>query len=159
MPTYQRSVRVRAPLDDVWEFHSTPEGLKALTPDWMNLRVLDIRGPDSEADPEVLETGSILRVAVRPGGVGPRQEWVSEISAREHTGGAAYFTDVMTDGPFREWTHTHLFYADGEETIVRDEITYEFPLGALGELVGCLGFVGFEPMFRYRHNQTKALLE
>ncbi|MEF8936416.1 SRPBCC family protein [Halobacteriaceae bacterium SHR40] len=159
MERYERSVRVRAPFEDVWEFHSTEDGLVALTPDWMHLEIEDVRGPDGEQDPDVLETGAIIRSSVRPFGIGPRQSWVSEIVARQREGGSAYFRDVMTDGPFAEWTHTHSFYADGEETIIRDSVAYELPLGAVGRAVGPLAVVGFEPMFRYRHRRTRELLE
>jgi ligand-binding SRPBCC domain-containing protein len=158
MDTYQRSVRVAAPLDEVWEFHSSGSGLEALTPHWMGLQIEDIRGPDDEPDPEVLEAGARLRCSVRPFGVGPRQRWTSEIVERERTAGAAYFTDVMRDGPFAEWEHAHSFFADGEETLIRDRVNYELPFGALGRALGPVAVVGFEPMFRFRHRRTKELL-
>ena len=159
MATYERSVRVAAPLATVWEFHSTEKGLEALTPDWMGLRVETVRGPDRDPDPDVLGVGTTLQVSVRPFGVGPRQRWVSEITAREHDERSAYFRDVMTEGPFETWEHTHLFFADGDETIVTDAVVYELPLGQVGAALGPLAVVGFEPMFRYRHRRTRALLE
>jgi len=159
MATYERSVRVSAPFEAVWEFHSTEDGLVALTPGWMNLEVESVTGPDGEPNPEVLETGAKIRSSVRPLNVGPRQNWVSRITEREEFDGSAYFADVMDEGPFPEWEHTHMFYADGEETIIRDRVVYEFPLGALGRAVGPFGVVGFEPFFRYRHHETKELLE
>jgi ligand-binding SRPBCC domain-containing protein len=159
MPTYERSVRVAAPFDAVWEFHSTEKGLVALTPDWMNIQIDDVRGPDGEPDPEVLEAGAVVESSVRPFGVGPRQAWISDIVARERSNGSAYFRDVMGDGPFRRWVHTHAFYADGEETIVRDRVEYQLPFGKVGETVGPLAVVGLEPMFRYRHRKTRELLE
>ena len=159
MDTYERSTRVDAPLNTVWEFHSTQSGLVSLTPDWMNLRIEEVRGPDGGADPAVLEPGATLRCSVRPLGVGPRQSWTSEIVARDRSEGSAYFRDVMRDGPFPEWEHTHQFYADGEQTVIRDSINYELPLGVIGRAVGPAAVVGFEPMFRWRHSQTRKLLE
>ena len=159
MASYERSERIEAPLGSVWEFHSTEAGLEALTPGWMGLRIESVRGPGGEPDPEVLEAGTVLRASVRPFGVGPRPEWTSEITARERAGDTAYFRDVMVDGPFDRWEHTHLFFADGETTLVTDAISYELPMGELGRAVSPLAVVGFEPMFRYRHRQTKALLE
>ena len=38
MPTYRRTTRIAAPIDEVWAFHSTIDGLVALTPDWMPLQ-------------------------------------------------------------------------------------------------------------------------
>jgi ligand-binding SRPBCC domain-containing protein len=159
MPTYERSVRVFAPFEEVWDFHSTEKGLVALTPGWMNIRIEETRDPDGNPDPDVLEAGSVVESSVRPFGVGPRQSWVSDIVAREHSGGSAYFRDVMSDGPFREWTHTHMFYADNGATIVRDRVEYELPFGGLGRALGPLAVVGLDPMFRYRHRKTKELLE
>jgi ligand-binding SRPBCC domain-containing protein len=159
MDTYERSVRVAAPFDAVWDFHSDESGLVALTPEWMNLEIESVTGPDGQPDPDVLEAGAEIHSSVRPLNVGPRQDWMTKITKHEESGGSAYFVDVMAEGPFPEWEHTHMFYADGEETIIRDRVRYEFPLGALGRAVGPLGVVGFEPFFQYRHRRTKALLE
>ena len=157
MARYQRRTRVAAPLDDVWAFHSRIEGLEALTPDWMNLRVETVRGPDGEEDPTVLEAGTLIWLSTRPFGVGPRQEFVSRIVSREEGEGTATFTDDMVRGPFRRWEHTHRFFADGDETVVEDDVQYEFPAG--DRVLGPLSVVGFEPMFRYRHRKTRELLE
>jgi ligand-binding SRPBCC domain-containing protein len=159
--TYERSVRVRAPFEAVWDFHSGIDGLEALTPGWMHLRVEAIEGPDGErlGEDADLVPDTDIHMSMQPGGVGPRQRWTSRITARERYAGAAYFRDVMRDGPFPHWEHTHLFYRDGDGTVVRDVLEYALPLGALGRHLGPLGVVGFEPMFRYRHRRTKALLE
>ena len=159
MQTYERSVRVAAPFEEVWDFHSTEKGLVALTPGFMNIEIEDVRGPDGEANPDVLEAGSVVESSIRPFDVGPRQTWVSDIVARGRSSGAGYFRDVMLEGPFPEWTHTHMFYADDGETIVRDKVEYELPLGAVGRTFGPLGVVGLDPMVRYRHRKTKELLE
>jgi ligand-binding SRPBCC domain-containing protein len=160
MPTYERETRVRAPLEDLWEFHSTVEGLVALTPDWMRMRVEALHGPDGDSlDREaVLAAGARVTLSVRPFGVGPRQSWTSLIRTREREEGAAVFRDEMVDGPFSRWVHTHAFYADDGETLLRDTVEYELPLGALGRAVGPLAVVGFEPMFRDRHRRTRRLL-
>lgn len=159
MRTYERSVRVRAPFEDVWNFHSRVDGLEALTPGWMGLRVDAVRGPDGEADPAILTEGSEISLSTAPGGIGPRQGWISRIVARERQDGAAFFRDEMLDGPFPDWVHTHLFYEDGPATIVRDRVRYRLPGGRLGRTLGPLAVLGFAPMFRYRHRQTRALLE
>lgn len=159
MAVYERRTRIRAPLDDVWSFYSRIGGLVALTPGWMNMRVESVRDADGEFDPEVLEPGARIRASIRPFGVGPRQRWTSLIVEREESDGAAMFRDEMRGGPFERWEHTHSFFADGDETIAVDRVEYELPLGSLGEVAGPLAKVGFEPMFRYRHEKTKELLE
>lgn len=159
MHTYERTVRVDAPFEEVWRFHSTTAGLEALTPKWMRLGIESVTGPDGESDPDELDTGATVDASVQPFGIGPRQQWTSEIVARDRSAGSGYFRDTMRDGPFREWEHTHLFYADDGQTVVRDHVEYELPLGPLDNLVGPLAVVGFEPMFRFRHRRTKDLLE
>ena len=159
MPVYHREVRVAAPFDEVWEFHSQISGLEALTPGWMNLEIESVTGPDGEPDPEVLDAGSRAESSMRPFGVGPRQGWTSVIVEREEGDGSAHFVDEMEGGPFRHWRHTHRFFADGDETVVNDRVEYRLPLGPIGDAVGPLARIGLEPMFRYRHRKTKELLE
>jgi ligand-binding SRPBCC domain-containing protein len=157
--TYERATRVRAPLADVLEFHSSADGLVALTPSWVELRIEAVTGPDGEPDPEILEPGSAVTSSMSPLGVLPRQRWVSEIVDRTTGDEVAGFTDVMVDGPFPEWTHHHRFVDDGDGTIVYDRVEYELPGGPLGDALAPLGFLGFEPMFRFRHRRTRELLE
>ena len=159
MATYRRRTRVRAPFDEVWAFHSTAEGLEALTPGFLHLEIDRITGPDGEPDPEVLEAGSTVEASIQPFGVGPRQAWTSHILERTEDDGAAMFRDEMQSGPFPHWEHTHRFFAAGDETVVEDRVEYELPGGPLGRAAAPLGVVGFEPMFCHRHRRTKELLE
>jgi ligand-binding SRPBCC domain-containing protein len=159
MPVYERECRVGASLDRVVEFHSRVDGLVALTPGFVHLEIERVTGPDGESNPAVLEAGSTIEMRVEPFGVLPRQSWRSVIRERVTEPGSAYFVDEMVDGPFREWRHTHSFFADGDATIVRDRIEYRLPFGGLGGVIAPLAKVGFEPMFRYRHRRTRELLE
>ena len=159
MANYERITRIDAPLEDVWDFHSRIEGLEALTPSWMNLRVESVIGSDGEADPEVLEAGAEAALSIRPFGVGPRQHWTSLITERDREAGAAYFRDEMIHGPFDRWIHTHAFYADGERTILRDALEFDLPMGELGGALTPFSRIGFEGMFRDRHRRTRAALE
>jgi ligand-binding SRPBCC domain-containing protein len=159
MATYRRRTRIDAPLAAVWAFHSRINGLEALTPGWMGLRVEGVVGPDGDPDPTELVEGSEISMASRPFGIAPESRWLSRIVARERDAGYRMFRDDMLGGPFALWVHTHEFYGDGDETVLIDTVEYEVPAGAVGPLVDRLAVVGFEPMFRYRHRQTKALLE
>lgn len=156
MPTYARETRIRAPLSDVWDFHSRLAGLEALTPAWTNLRVEAVRGPDGDPDPATLDAGTRIRLSIRPFGVGPRRRWTSRIVAREEGNGSAFFRDDAVCGPFERWVHTHRFFADGGETILEDEVEYELPGGPIGRALSPLAVVGFEPLFRERHRRTRA---
>lgn len=159
MQTYERETTVDSPFEEVWAFNSRISGLESVTPDWMNLRVERVIGPDGEPDPDVLAPGSEVALSMRPFGIGPRQHWTSVITDRDREGGSAYFRDEMVHGPFDHWEHTHTFFADGERTVLRDRVEYELPLGGLGDLVEPVSTVGFEAMFRARHRLAKARLE
>lgn len=159
MATYQRSVRVRAPFEEVWDFHQRVEGLEALTPDFLHMRAESVTGPAGEPDPEELAAGSEIVASVRPVGLGPRQRFTSRIVERTRDDHSARFRDVMVEGPFAEWEHTHRFVDEGAATQVHDHVTYRLPLGAASEPLGPLARLGLAPMFRYRHRRTKTLLE
>ena len=159
MPTYRRTTRVPSPIEDVWAFHSTVDGLRELTPGWMRLRIDGVEGPDGSTDPDILVAGSEIRMSVRPFGAGPRQRWTSRIVERDPGGEtsperSARFVDEMEDGPFRRWEHTHAFCADGDETLLVDTVAYRLPLGPIGDVAGPAAKIGFEGMFRDRHRRT-----
>lgn len=163
MPTYRRRTRIAAPIDEVWAFHDSVEGLDAVTPSFLQLRVdavLDPRGEPvaNPGDVPLLE-GTRIHLSVRPLGLGPRQRWSSRIVERSADGASRWFRDAMESGPFPTWEHTHLFFADGHETVLEDRVRYELPLGAVGSALEPLGVVGFEPMFRHRHRETRRRLE
>lgn len=159
MAVYERESRVRAPLEDVWAFHSSADGLVALTPSWLDLTVESVQGPDGTSNPDVLEEGSTIELSVRPFGIGPRRRTKSVVERRQEDDGAALFQDRMIEGPFPEWVHTHAFYASDGDTIVRDRVEYTLPGGPVGNVAARGMVLGLGPMFRHRHRRTRELLE
>lgn len=163
MATYERSALVRAPFADVWDFHSRIAGLEALTPDWLDLEVEDVRGPDGDPDPDEMVVDSTVVASVRPLGIGPRQRTTTRIVERERTDGdgqeTGYFVDEMTGGPFARWRHTHRFRAVAGGTRVTDHVSYDLAGGTVGRVASPLAIVGFALMFRQRHRRTKAIME
>lgn len=159
MPIFEYESRVDAPLDDVWDFHSTTDGLVELTPGWMKMSVEETRGPDGAPDPEVLGEGSEVDVSLKPLGVFPRVTWRSVILERNREDGNAYFIDEMEDGPFKRWRHTHSFEEDGDSTVARDRVEYQLPLWMLGRAGSPAFRINAYFMFRYRHRRTRELLE
>jgi ligand-binding SRPBCC domain-containing protein len=158
MATYEREMYVDAPLEEVWEFHSRVEGLEALTPGWMGLAIQEVRGSDGEPDPEILEAGAEIDMALRPLGVPSTSagSWTSVITERAESDERGLFKDEMRGGPFVRWVHVHQFRRKNGGTQIRDTVHYELPkIGRLSPFA----VIGFEPMFRYRHQKTKELLE
>lgn len=62
MATYRRETRIEAPFEEVWTFHSTTDGLEALTPEFMNLEVGGVTGPDGDPDPDELDAGARIEL-------------------------------------------------------------------------------------------------
>lgn len=157
MAVYERSTVIDAPLAEVWDFHSTPDGLRGVSPDWLGLRVDAVRGPDGDPDPELLVEGTEMDLSVKPFGAFPRQSWRARIVERTRSDDAAVFRDVMVEGPFERWEHTHRFRALGSGTQLIDHVVYRLrsPFGGVSSLAKPV----FEGMFRKRHAMTRAHLE
>ena len=157
MAAYERRSLIAAPIEEVWRFHGRIEGLTAVTPSWLHLRVESSRGPDGEPDPDVLEEGAEVTLSLRPFGVGPRQRWTSRIVERERRDDVAWFRDEMLEGPFPRWVHTHRFHVQGEDTVLTDRVEFRLPLvpGPLSPA----GWPFFEAMFADRHRRTRSILE
>ena len=156
MPSFRRETLVDAPLEEVWAFHSTIDGLRALTPGWLALRIDAIEFPERRAhDAGELVAGTRIRASVAPLRIGPRRSWVSVIESRTVHDDTCTFVDTMHDGPFTSWKHTHRFVAVGEQTRVIDRVDYRVPGGPLGEFLASGGLSLF---FAYRHRRTRQLL-
>ncbi len=154
MAFLEKTTRVPAPLDDVWAFHSTADGLVRLTPSLANLQVEDIQRPEGATGNDLVE-GSELRLSVGPLPFGPRQYWTSVITERvtpEAGDGEAFFVDEMRDGPMAEWRHKHLFAAAGDETVLTDRIDFQTPLGGIADRVVRQAL---RAGFAYRHRKTR----
>ncbi|MDX1745993.1 MAG: SRPBCC family protein [Halobacteriales archaeon] len=157
MAVYSRRTRIDAPLETVWSFHSTVDGLEAVTPGWFNLRIEAVTGtPDSAPRGELVEDAEVS-LSIRPFGVGPRQRWTSRIVARDRSDREAWFRDEMIEGPFRRWSHTHRFRERGRSTDVIDRVEYELP-GPF-RTVSVAAWPAFWMIFRGRHRRTRRRLE
>ena len=138
---------VKADIHAVWEFHSSAEALRTLTPPNRNVKLLS-------SDLSVHE-GAIHAFQVR---VGPfRITWRAQLSAVDSPHG---FLDTAVQSPFRTWTHKHEFIAHPDGTLIRDSIEYEVPFGILGAVANRL-FVSKEidRLFAFRHRATAKALE
>ena len=145
---FVKESRIAAPPAAVFAFHESPGALARLTPPWENVEV--IAGGDS------IRPGS--RVVLRTW-LGPFPlRWVAEHTEYEP---GRMFADRQVSGPFASWYHRHWFLDDGVGgTILRDEVDYEPPLGALGRrLAGGFLAKNLEKLFDYRHDVTKRVVE
>jgi hypothetical protein len=132
--------------EQVFAFHQRPDAFALLLPPWEETRVIQ--------PPTSLEVGTRVVVQTKLGPI-----WFT-IEA-EHVAFVQNerFEDVMRRGPFSHWHHKHLFLERGTRCLLRDEITYALPLGALGQLVGApIARAKLERLFAYRHEITARAL-
>ncbi|MDQ3890407.1 MAG: SRPBCC family protein [Actinomycetota bacterium] len=138
---------VSPPLDEVFAFFAEPRNLEAITPPWLDFRILDA--------PEQLERGSLLRYRLRLFGLPVR--WDSEIA---HWKPPRAFTDVQLAGPYRLWEHTHRFAPASHGTEIYDHVRYRLPGGPLAALAErALVRPRLEEIFDYRRARLLELLE
>ena len=127
---------------DVWTWHSLPGAFERLAPPWQEI---DVEDPgDGVAD------GSRTLLHLKKAGLTLR--WLAEHRNVEPPHG---FDDVQISGPFRVWEHKHHFLEHPEGCLLRDEIRYALPLGAIGHLLGSRSVAAdLDRLFRYRHEVT-----
>ena len=116
-------LRVERPIDEVFAFFERPANLDRITPPWMGMRILGTAGEMRE--------GLEIDYAITPFPHVPAR-WRSRITAYDPPNS---FMDVQLRGPYARWEHRHTFRADGDATIVEDDVAYELPFGRLGDLV------------------------
>ncbi|MDX2037090.1 MAG: SRPBCC family protein [Isosphaeraceae bacterium] len=145
---FVKESRIAAPPERVFAFHEAPGALEALTPPWERVEVVS-RG-------DSIRPGSIVRIRSKLGPI--PLDWVAEHTEYDPP---HLFADRQVSGPFAEWYHRHRMLDDGAGgTILRDEVEYRIPLGALGRLLmGEMIRRKLTKMFDYRHDRTKALIE
>jgi ligand-binding SRPBCC domain-containing protein len=145
---FVKQTRIAAPPAVVFAFHERPEALTLLIPPWESMRV-------AETD-HSLAPGSRV---VLSGRMGPfPMRWVAVHTELDPP---RSFVDKQESGPFAYWEHRHLFLDDGAGgTLLRDEVEYAAPLGALGRWFGGW-FIRrkLERMFAYRHDVTRRAIE
>lgn len=106
-----------------WEFLSSPENLKTITPDHMGFNILS--GVDRP-----MFAGQIIQYKVSPF-PGYTTKWVTEIT---HIKEGEYFVDEQRFGPYALWHHKHFIKEIDGGVEMEDIIDYKIPFGILGQL-------------------------
>jgi ligand-binding SRPBCC domain-containing protein len=118
--TIQREQFIPSPIEEVFSFFADTENLETITPAWLNFRILTA--------PQELRAGAHLDYRLKWHGV-PLQ-WRTEILTWKPP---FAFTDVQLRGPYRLWHHVHTFVVESNGTRMIDLVSYQLPLGAIGE--------------------------
>ncbi len=131
MPFYQKiqEQKIKASLDEVWDFISSPRNLKEITPKYMGF---DIITPDI---PDKMYQGMIIGYKVSPL-LGIKTSWLTEIT---HVVDKKYFVDEQRIGPYKLWHHQHILeeLSDGS-VLMKDIVTYQPPFGFLGAIANTI---------------------
>jgi ligand-binding SRPBCC domain-containing protein len=144
---FKAEQRIARPLPEVFEFFSRAANLERITPSWLRFSILG-------AQPVEVSAGTVIPYRLRLHGL--PLIWVSQIEEFEHD---RLFADRQLIGPYKLWHHRHEFEGDDRQTVIRDEVQYELPLGRLGSLADRLLVRGdVERIFAYRRETIERLL-
>ncbi len=110
-------------LKEAWDFLSSPNNLKTITPPYMGFHI------QSGAE-EKMYAGQIIEYVVTPV-LGIPTTWVTEITHVEYQ---QYFVDEQRFGPYDLWHHKHFLKEIDGGVLMEDLIHYKIPLGILGQL-------------------------
>ena len=125
MRTLEREQWLPIPIEQAWEFFSSPKNLAKITPGDMGFV---IREPFDNAP---IYEGQRISYTVRPL-FGIPLKWITCIAVAEEP---YRFVDVQVRGPYRHWWHEHTFSAlDSTTTVMVDVFRFAAPLGPAGLL-------------------------
>jgi ligand-binding SRPBCC domain-containing protein len=143
MAFYQfiKTQKLPADIDELWEFISSPDNLRKITPASMDFTVTSNTGQ------EKMYPGMIITYKVRPL-LGIRINWMTEIT---HVREKEYFVDEQRVGPYTLWHHEHKLTPIEGGVLMTDIVTYQPPMGFLGVIANTLIIKKqLEHLFAYR---------
>ena len=144
----QRTQVIDKPLEEVFDFFADAANLQALTPEFLKFKILTPMPVEMREDARLEYSIKLFGVPVK---------WRTRISVWEP---GVRFVDEQESGPYAIWRHTHTFEAQGNQTVMRDEVEYVEPLGWLGAIAHTL-FVErtLARIFDYREDAVSRIFE
>lgn len=139
---------IRATPERVFLFHQQPDALILLTPPWERAEVIQ--------PANISDVGSRAIVQIDVLGLF-KKKWIAGHTVYDPP---HLFEDIQIEGPFKRWRHRHIVQRHPDGAVLRDEISYELPLGFLGRLVAPLLVERrLQKVFDYRHEITRSWCE
>ena len=134
-------------LDEAWDFLSSPNNLKLITPESMNFKIID--WDEKKAYP-----GQIIQYTVSPV-LGIKIKWVTEITKVIRN---SYFIDEQRFGPYSFWHHKHFIKEIDNGILMEDVIHYKIPFGLIGKILNKLYVQNkLDKIFKYRENKLNEI--
>lgn len=115
-------------LDEAWDFFSSPDNLKEITPPDMAMNVKTKSGGNK------MFAGQIITYSVEPI-LGIPLFWLTEIT---HVKNHEYFVDEQRFGPYSFWHHLHTFKEVPGGVEMEDTVHYKLPVGFIGDIANAL---------------------
>ena len=109
---------------ELFPYFSVESNLEELTPPTLCFKVLN-------KSTEKIHEGTELSYKLKIHGI--PLDWTSKITHWNPVNG---FIDTQVKGPYKKWHHEHIFQDLGDGCLMTDIITYQLPMGWLGEVVG-----------------------
>jgi len=139
---------INQPIEEIWDFFSSPKNLNELTPKDMNFKIISGRSNDFFA-------GKIISYSVNPFKY-YNLKWVTEITHIEKN---KFFIDEQRFGPYKMWHHEHHFKKNKDNTTtIYDKVIYKLPFGIFGVIAHKL-FIKKRliEIFQFRNRRIKQL--
>ncbi len=140
------------PLQEAWDYFSTPNNLNELTPPEMKFQILGSDTLPPERQNERTFPGQIIRYRITPF-AGIPMSWTTEITKCEV---GKYFIDEQRFGPYKLWHHQHHFQETSDGVLMEDILHYGLPMGWIGRLIaGRFVQNKVEHIFDYRYKMLE----
>lgn len=145
----KRQVLENCNLERVFDFFSDEKNLEAITPQWLNFKVLEKSTPK-------IGKGTVIKYRLSIHGIPCRwdtliEEWQPLKS----------FIDRQIKGPYKHWHHTHSFQEiESGKILMIDTIRYQVPLGWIGKtLLGPWVIRDIDQIFNFRAQQIAKIFQ
>lgn len=145
---FRTQQKLKASLDEVWDFISSPANLSKITPDYMGFVIT------TEYLPSRMYPGMMISYLVSPV-MGIKTTWVTEITQVRDK---SFFVDEQRVGPYALWHHEHHLEPIKNGVLMTDIVSYKPPLGFLGTIANSLIIrKKLKEIFDYRNNALDEL--
>jgi len=146
--TLIRTQQINCDIQEAWQFFSSANNLAVITPKDMNFTVI------TKLENDEIYEGMHIDYTVSPV-LNIPMKWQTQITQVDFQ---KSFTDFQKKGPYKLWNHFHEFVPNENGVLIKDTVTYELPMGFLGEIAHKI-FVKnkLKNIFDYRHEVLEVM--